>query len=288
MSMASADVSVGYGVTARQCSPIWLRIPVLMMTASLWISMAAFAVYILIHFGGAVLAGHAERWNAGPSDLLRAGAPLSNSGIFLHFMGGALLLLLGPVQLIGSLRDKAPAIHRVTGRIFGVAAVATGLGGLTYIAAGGTIGGPVMNTGFALYGLLILGAGVLTPLHAMRGAFERHRAWAIRLFALAIASWLYRIEYGLILTLNDHRGHTDDFRGWFDYLMAFGFYIPNLLIAEGFIRAPVSAWPTSAKVGLAMVSLALALVIGFGTLIFVTYEWGPKVVDDLQVFGRQA
>ncbi len=133
----------------------------------------------------------------------------------------------------------------------------------------------------------MLAAGVLTPFHAMRGAFEHHRAWAIRLFALAIASWLYRIEYGLILTLNDYRGHTDDFRGWFDYLMAFGFYVPNLLIAEAFIRAPVSAWPIPAKVGFAALSLVLAFVIGFGTLIFVTYEWAPKMVDDLQVLGRQ-
>lgn len=32
-------------------------------------------------------------------------------------------------------------------------------------------------------------------------------------------------------------GHTSSFTGWFDQLMAFAFYLPNLVVAEVYLRA---------------------------------------------------
>src|SRR3546814_8764996 len=56
------------------------------------------------------------------------------------------------------------------------------------------------------------------------------------LFALTVGSWLYRMEYVLWYLVMGDLG-TDHFRGWFDAIMTFFFYIPNLAVAEFFIRA---------------------------------------------------
>src|SRR5690606_33918735 len=100
-----------------------------------------------------------------------------------------------------------------------------------------TIGGPTMDLGFGLYGALMVLAAVQTVRHAVARRLEAHRAWAIRLFALAIGSWLYRMDYGFWMLFAGRLGHTSSFDGWFDMFMIFWFYIPNLIVAELFIRA---------------------------------------------------
>jgi hypothetical protein len=94
-----------------------------------------------------------------------------------------------------------------------------------------------MNVGFGLYGVLMIFAAVQTYRHARARRWEAHRACAMRLFALATGSWLYRMDYGLWLTAApDHIWRRPDFHGPFEVVMAF-FYVPNLVIAELFLRA---------------------------------------------------
>ncbi len=164
-------------------------------------------------------------------------ARLATLAIGSHFITGGVLLLLGPIQLIGGIRRAVPALHRWLGRIYVVCVGLAGLGGLGFILSNGTIGGPPMSLGFGLYGALMAIGAVLTYAHAHAGRYEQHRAWAIRLFALTVGSWLYRMEYGLWFLLTNKLGHHSDFSGWFDAVMVFFFYVPNLLVAEMFIRA---------------------------------------------------
>jgi len=51
------------------------------------------------------------------------------------------------------------------------------------------------------------------------------------------------MDYGFWLLLGGGRGHNHDFHGPFDQVMAFFFYLPNLLIVEAFIRAKSAASP---------------------------------------------
>src|SRR3546814_5621501 len=93
-----------------------------------------------------------------------------------------------------------------------------------------------MDIGFAIYGALMILCAERAFTHARQRRFDAHRAWAIRLFALTVGSWLYRMEYALWYLVMGDLG-TDHFRGWFDAIMTFFFYIPNLAVAEFFIRA---------------------------------------------------
>ena len=200
----------------------------------------------MILFGGYILANHGARFehNLATNDLATAMDRIfkgdSNSGklgIFLHFLMGALILFLGPLQFFGPMRRNFPVIHRWMGRTYILAAILTALGGLTYIITTGTGGRQPMSIAFSFYGILMLLAAILTITFAIRKDFVRHRNWAIRLFALAIGSWLYRIEYGMIFALGQTFPEVSNllapgFQGPLDYVMNYFFFVPNLIIAE--------------------------------------------------------
>ena len=71
-----------------------------------------------------------------------------------------------------------------------VSALLAGSGGLAYLALKGAVGGIVMEIGFGLHGVPTVLAALQAWRHAAARRLELHRAWAIRLFALGIGSWL--------------------------------------------------------------------------------------------------
>lgn len=257
-----------------------LRWSAIALVTVVWISSAIFGVYIIAFFGGAIPAGTLEQWNASLPNLYHAETPVASAGIGLHFFAGATLLLLGPIQLIGQVRRQAPAVHHWIGRIYALAAFLAGVGGLAFIFAKGTVGGWMMNVAFAAYGALMILAAVQTVRHAMARRIDVHRAWAIRLFALAIGSWLYRICYGLFFAIMgpEDGGHTTDFVGWFDYVMDWAFFVPPLIIAELFIRARRNGASTAGRLS-ASVALGLgAAFVAYATFFFTMLGWGPAIL----------
>ena len=252
------------------------------LTGTAWLSGAIFALYILAFYLGAAQGGTPELWNETLPDLYSAKrAPGANIGIGLHFALGAVILLLGPVQLISAVRLRWPRLHRWIGWISAPAAIATGLGGLAFIALRGTVGGPVMSFAFGLYGVLVVLSGVQTIRHAVARRLEVHRAWAIRLFALAIGSWLYRMDYGFWFLFAGKIGHTHEFSGAFDYFMDFWFYLPNLLVAEIAIRARGGAMSAGTKAIAAAVLGGAAAFLLLATYFFTTQMWGPSILWSL-------
>lgn len=271
-------------IADRTDPPEWtgalLRISGVALVGAVWISSAIFGAYILAYYGGAIPAGTMEQWNATLPALYEAHTPMASAGMGLHFFAGATLLLLGPVQLIGEIRTRAPAVHRWIGRVYALAAFAAGIGGLTFILLKGTVGGWMMNIAFAAYGALMVLAAVETVRHAMARRIETHRAWAIRLFALAIGSWLYRIGYGLFFAIGgrDNPGHTELFSGWFDYVMDWAFFVPPLIIAEMFIRARRQQATTVGRIGATTTLTLGALFVAYATFFFTVMGWGPAIL----------
>jgi len=263
--------------------PAWtgaaLRIASVALVAAIWISSAIFGVYILAFYGGAIPAGTLTDWNETLPRLYEADTPGASAGIGLHFFAGAVLLLFGPIQLISQVRAKAPVVHRWIGRIYALAAFLAGVGGLTFIAIKGTVGGMPMTVGFAMYGGLMVIAAVQTVRHAMARNIDVHRAWAVRLFALAIGSWLYRMCYGFwfLLAGGDNPGHTDAFSGWFDYVMDFAFFIPPLIVAEMFVRTRRGQASTLGRVATTTAMAGGAAFIALATFFFTLYGWGPAI-----------
>lgn len=258
-----------------------LRWSARLLVATTWIAGAVFAAYIVVFFGGVALGGNGERWNESLPGLYDANVPAAIVAIGSHFVAGSVLLLLGPIQLIGRLRRSMPALHRGLGRVYVVTAGLAGLGGLAFILAKGTVGGTVMDLGFGLYGALMVLCASMAFVHARAGRYERHRAWAIRLFALTVGSWLYRMEYGTWFLLSGGLGTGRGFSGWFDMVMAFFFYVPNLIIAEQFIRArrrQRGAWVELGWAALLLVASAFVMMV---TWTFTEGAWGRRMASAL-------
>ena len=118
-------------IAERAGPPDWtgaaLKISAVALVGVVWISSAIFGVYILAYYGGAIPASTLEDWNETLPKLYEAHTPAASTGIGAHW---AILLLLGPVQLIGGIRQKVLDVHRWTGRAYAFAAVAAGVGGL--------------------------------------------------------------------------------------------------------------------------------------------------------------
>jgi len=256
-----------------------LRWAVRALVSITWISTAIFGLYIVAFYVGAVSDGTPNRWNEALPRLYEPHKLLATIGIGAHFATGTVLLLLGPIQLISAVRESVPRLHRWLGRLYVLTALITGLGGLAFIALKGTIGATPMNVGFSLYGALTVLAGVETIRHARARRFAQHRAWAIRLFALAIGSWLYRMDYGIWKMVANGAGHTRAFDGPFDVVMAFFFYVPNLIVAEAFIRNRQLQTRLTSKLGAALLLSGATILLAVGTYYFTVYHWGPTIME---------
>jgi uncharacterized membrane protein len=255
----------------------WAR---LALVVAVWTSAAIFGLYIVAFYAGAVSDGSLERWNKSLPHLYEPGTALATTGIALHFVAGAVLLALGPLQLIRTVREKSPALHRWIGCVYVLSALVAGLGGLSFIALKGTVGGAVMDVGFGLYGGLMVLAAIETVRHARQQRFDEHRAWAIRLFALTIGSWLYRMDYGFWWLMTHGAGHTRSFDGPFDIAMAFFFYIPNLIVAEVFIRARHRCGPRTQMIAALSLGGAAAFLT-LSTYYLTKFQWGPPILARL-------
>jgi hypothetical protein len=249
--------------------------------AATWISMACFALYIVIFYGGAIPARALDDWNVLLPNVYVEGALVQTAAIAAHFIAGAVLLAIGPAQIVTGKRGTTPKLHRVMGRIYASAAAIAGFGGLTYIALQGTVGGTVMDIGFSLYGVSVIVAALQTYRNARLKRFDRHRAWAIRLVALAIGSWLFRLDYGLWLKAIHGLGHSHSYRGAFDQIMAFFFYVPNLLVAEIIIRRPEQS--SRSRKALGIVTGAATVLVATSTYLFAASSWWPHVAARLGI-----
>ena len=238
-----------------------------------------FGFYILAFYASALYQGDMDRWNQVLPRLYEQTTTTATTGIGLHFAAGGIILVLGSIQLIDAVRVRFPVLHRWIGRVYVVACLLAAVGGLAFIMMKGTIGGSVMNVGFALYGLLMLVAAIATYRYAVLGDMDRHRAWALRLYALAIGSWLYRIDYGFWVMLTDGLGHNKTFSGPFDQFMAFFFYLPNLLVVELFVRASRRRVAPVLRFSASFVLLVATTFLIVGTYYFTLYYWGPAIIN---------
>ena len=255
-----------------------LRLASQLLVTTVWVSALLFGLYILAFYFMALLQGNTAQWNEVLPGLYDRATPAATVGIGIHFAPGGIILILGCTQLLKPVRQKYPALHRWLGRIYVFASLGAAVGGLIFIFIKGTIGGLVMDIGFTGYGVLTFLAAIGTIYFARVGNFERHRAWAIRLFALAIGSWLYRMDYGFWFLFMDRLGHNADFNGPFDYFMDFFFYLPNILIAEIFIGRYRVVKGKFAKAITAGVLFIITAFLILATYFFTKEYWGPAIM----------
>ena len=212
-------------------------------------------------------------------ELYDANENIATTGIGFHFAAGGIILILGCIQLVEKIRKKYIKLHKIIGVFYILSSIIAGIGGLIFIFSKGTIGGTVMDIGFSIYGILMILSALLTVKYALSNNLRQHRSWAFRLFALAVGSWLYRMDYGFWFILADGAGHTKNFQGPFDQVMSFFFYIPNLIIVEIIIRSKRIVFPKLLSYSFNTVLVLATVFILIGTYFFTARFWGPAILS---------
>jgi hypothetical protein len=243
-----------------------------------WTSAVIFGLYILGFYLLSFLIGNLENWNLGTlPGLYDPQNTKSTLGMGLHFAAGGLILLLGAIQLVEPIRIKYPAWHRWIGRFYVVSCMATSFGGLGFILFKGTVGGLSMDIGFGIYGLLMFICAILTWKYAVARNVKKHREWALRLFVLAIGSWLYRIESGALRIIFGNLGHTSNFQGPVDMFMNFFFYVPSLILLEIYLKGKLKIKNNTAYVILIVLVWSCSIIVVLSTYFMLLKKWIPNL-----------
>lgn len=207
----------------RKASRAWVNPIGVVLLVLLALPFAAYAVAKALLF--------ADVAEQGSSRFFAVDAPFASYALYLHMATGGIITVSAPLQLLSWVRSNTPALHRAVGRLTVLLAFVTGCAGTFYILRAGTIGGWWMDAGFGFYGILMILSAYKTWLCARRRD-PMHSVWAVRLIILALASWLYRVHYGLWELATGGLGTTDEFSGPFDQVQVFGFYLPYLVVFE--------------------------------------------------------
>ena len=156
-------------------------------------------------------------------------AQLRPIAFFAHVIFAPVALALVPFQLWQGLRNRRPIVHRVLGRLYGLAILISGASGLWLAAT--TMAGPVAAFGFGLLAVLWLGTTGWGISLAMRGDRVAHRRWMIRSIALTLAAVTLRIQIpmGMMLDIPFDSAYP---------AIAWLCWVPNLIVAEMIVRWP--------------------------------------------------
>lgn len=154
-------------------------------------------------------------------------AELRPLAFYTHITLASVALVLVPFQLWPGLRKRRINVHRVLGRVYGIAILAAGIGGF-WIAAT-TKSGNVAATGFGLLAIVWIGTTAYGILLAMQGNVAAHQRWMVRSASLTMAAVTLRIYLGIgaVAGLS-----YDDIAGLLGWIC----WVPNLAVAEFIVR----------------------------------------------------
>lgn len=137
-------------------------------------------------------------------DPARSRVPLPDHPIFYpalvtHIFFGSVLLLCAVLQLWPWLRRHHIRVHRWSGRIYALAAIPVGVGGL--IVSQFPEGSAVQQVGNSIFALAFLGCTLMGYIAVRQGRIADHREWMIRSFALAFSIVVNRVWLVILMLI---------------------------------------------------------------------------------------
>jgi hypothetical protein len=265
--------------------PTSSRSPLLQRAATSWVAVALvgqflFGLYVLIAYGGSLLAGQPERWNAQMTRAYVPGDWLGNALTASHLLGTVLVVVIGAMQLWPALRRSRPAVHRWGGRLYVSAAALAAAGGLTMMWTRGTVGDLSQHLGTSFNGLVVLGCALLAWRAARAGRVDVHRRWALRLWLAVSGVWFFRI--GLMLWIGIHQGAVGfdgkTFTGPFLSFIAFAQTLIPLALLQLFFVAQASR-RAALQLGVAVLLAICTLLTAAGIAAASLMMWWPAIVS---------
>ncbi|KAH8594124.1 hypothetical protein B0O99DRAFT_626003 [Bisporella sp. PMI_857] len=144
-----------------------------------------------------------------------------------HVIGGMTAMVLGPFQLLGTLRESKPKIHIWLGRIYAAAVVAGGLGG--FQVSIGALAYPLGNAFFSLLATVWLITIAFGMLSIWNGDVAEHKKWMMRNFSLTYAAVTLRFQLPLMIICGMDSKLALSING-------LSSWVPNLIFVEWWMR----------------------------------------------------
>ena len=239
------------------------------------VGQLAFAMYIMIHFGGTAIKGDWDSWTEGMIHGIIEGDLIGNAALIMHILLAFIITIGGPLQFFSWFRTKSRTFHKWNGRIYIFTALIISVGALFMVwNRPAIIGGELGRIATSFNGVLIIWFAVMAWRTGMQRKFVEHRKWAIRTFVVVSGVWFFRIGFGtwFLVTGFTAPGVTADLSGWFDRILYFGSYLIPLLISECYIRVKESGTDRS-KWALTIFLFALCPLLIGGTFITGKVFW---------------
>ena len=256
---------------------------VLSLAAAAWCVVAVcgqvlFAMYVAVFYGGALLAGQPERWNAVVPHAWMPGQTTANLSLSAHLLLAMLILVSGALQLVPQVRQRLPALHRWNGRFYLIAALLMGGGGMVMVWTRETPGDTLAHVLVSVNGALIVGFALAAWRMAVARRIDTHRRWALRLWLAVGGVWFFRLGLTAWLVLNQGPRGFDPktFQGPFLTALGIAQYVLPLLVLQAYFHARDHGSP-GWRLGMAGVLGVLAVLTAFGTVCASMILWLPRM-----------
>lgn len=237
-----------------------------------------FCLYVVAYYGGFI-------WDGGirglaDSHLPKAhvpGDPVGNLAVAAHLLLAAIILGVGPLQLVPAIRRRMPAFHRWNGRAYLCVACIASISGLYMAWIRGGVGDFWMHAGISLNAAFIVLFAIATLYFARMRQVRVHRRWALRLFMAASGVWFARVGLWLWVFLTDGAGiDFQSFTGPFLVFLNFAQFLVPLAVLEVYFRA-LDRGDAAARLTVGLMLLVLTLLMSLGIQQAFVRTWMPRL-----------
>ncbi|MET0464706.1 MAG: DUF2306 domain-containing protein [Chitinophagaceae bacterium] len=237
-----------------------------------------FACYILMFYWTSIASARFENWNKVNPHFYRKDDLAGNIFFALHVMLAAIVTILGPLQLVNSIRSRWPRLHRASGRIYIYAAFLISTAGLYLALVRGAVGGPFSTATVSINGVIIIVCAFFCIRHAKQRNIRLHNQWAVHLLIAMSGVWFFRVFFMLwMVVFRAPVGFDPEtFTGPFLYTLDVFVYIFPQLIVALYFKAKFSGDALKKYLfSLLLLLLTVATVVGvFGA---VGGMWLPRL-----------
>lgn len=238
-----------------------------------------FAAYIFSLYWASAFTGHFERWNLATPGLYIKGASFRNALFGVHAVVAGIVTVLGPLQVIPSLRRYAPRLHRVCGRVYVYLAFAIGLDGIALAWRPGAVGGSVDHLIISINALIILICAFFSIRTAIKRNIAAHNRWAIHLLLAMSGVWLFRVFllFWLMVCGGPVGFDPETFTGPALTILALMVYVFPQAVVWGYFKAR-DGLPAVPRLGFSVLLFLVTLCMGAGIFAATMGLWLPRMM----------
>jgi uncharacterized membrane protein len=242
------------------------------------IGQLVFAFTVASFYGMPAARGDLQAWNRSITQGHVPGDTIGNLAVAMHLASAVIIILAGLMQLVPQIRQRAPSLHRWTGRLYIAAAFSISIAGLYMLWVHGTVGDLAQHLGVSLQAVLIMLCAVMALRHALARDFKTHRRWALRLYLVVSASLFIRAALFLSLLINRAPFGFDPTTGAGPFLtfISYAQYLLPLAVLELYLRIQERGGAPG-RLAMAGGLLVLTVGLGAGLLAVSAAIWVPKI-----------